>query len=312
MYSVLNMFFPTPRSAWNTKYAVPLNYRTNGRERLQYSFRTCGRVSEARRMDNKRLLELAHPYCDIALLSDHLHGQPLKSGLTWLVRKWIVLHYTIACPTGTIPNGMRMRGSAQSLDQEMLRTGRSRHYGWLWAHAYSRPSSSTVNPAPGTNDAEVLDRLLEALDAHGIVFEWDHAEGRCGKYRRRRKRRGPKPDWHDEDKDRKHRGLTVIPAGADEDDVFATVTNLNAHLILLHPAIPLRTLLLFLAAQQPALDVRACRTPGGVPSQQGISVTGTGGSCRLEHGGRSGARGDDYLRAGGGAIVRGHQDVREY
>ncbi|KAH9044882.1 hypothetical protein EDB84DRAFT_1558957 [Lactarius hengduanensis] len=103
-----------------------------------------------------------------------------------------------------------------------------------------------------SNNAEVLDGLLGVLDAQGIVFGRDHAEDRRGKSRRRRKPRGPKPDGRDRDKTGNTEALPPFPPPGTK-----------------KASIPLCTLLLFLGAQRPALDVRARRTPDGVPSQPG-------------------------------------------
>ncbi|KAH9177990.1 hypothetical protein EDB89DRAFT_1932161 [Lactarius sanguifluus] len=105
------------------------------------------------------------------------------------------------------------------------------------------PPATTVACA---NDAEVVDELLGTLDSHEFVFgrpmrladtlRWITLQGRHGQPRCHRKCRQPKPDWRSADEDRKHE--TPPPPGGNGNTLFATVTNLNAHLTAI-TALPL-------------------------------------------------------------------------
>ncbi|KAH9009289.1 hypothetical protein EDB85DRAFT_2298654 [Lactarius pseudohatsudake] len=116
------------------------------------------------------------------------------------------------------------------------------HGSWNGTSATTAPVTVVVC----SNDADVLDGQLKALDAHEIVFgrpTGDHAG-----------------ETKTEDTQASLSFLLPPPDG-NENRVFATVTNLNAHPTTLHTAPPLTTALL-LGVHRPALG----SAPGGVPS----------------------------------------------
>ncbi|KAH9031882.1 hypothetical protein EDB85DRAFT_1299687 [Lactarius pseudohatsudake] len=185
------------RSARNKNHAVLLTIEHMVENDYHTPFVSCGRVSEARRLDSKKALRGAADSDDshrvhaigfkICMTTDCNFWSALLT-LTW--KRWYSVSLLSRGPRSppVFWNDMTykpcLQESAQGLDQERwswcgLRCrnqGRNgaRIFTTIIEHGKSGAWNGTSATASATavvcsNNAEVLDGLLEALDAHGAV-----------------------------------------------------------------------------------------------------------------------------------------------
>ncbi|KAF8462662.1 hypothetical protein DFH94DRAFT_831793 [Russula ochroleuca] len=285
-----------------------------------------------------RALQLSHPRCiDTALIFHHPRGRPLKPGLAWLTRKWLGRTIQDRGPGGHDPeedaracvdllkakikNGPGYGEFKTDYEPILARIARSQSHTpsrgagtgartaivdhgnpGAW-HGTSADAPATTVPC--TNDAEILEGVLGALDSHEFVFArlmgladalgWvtpkAPADSGTNPENAETSRDNAVPTENAEN-DANHDAAAadtppVPPAAAASPDqnqtnntLFSAVSNLDAQLTALHAALPPRTaFLLFSGHSDPrSMSVLAARRAQYQASQNQKrgAATGTG------------------------------------
>ncbi|KAF8496216.1 hypothetical protein F5888DRAFT_1706478 [Russula emetica] len=243
-----------------------------------------------------RALQLSHSRCiDTALIFHHPRGRPLKPGLAWLARKWLGRTIQDRGPGGHDPeedaracadllrakikNGPGYGEFRADYEPILARIARSQSHicsgGGGGARAaivdhgnpgawHGTSASAPATTVACTNDAEVLEGVLGALDSHEFVFArlmtladalgWvtpkTSADGGVGS-------ENPETSRNNAISIEKANDSTDTPPSPptatspsqnqNNDILFSAVTTLNAQLTTLHAALPPRTAFLLIS-----------------------------------------------------------------